>query len=352
MLASLGFRFVSGGRIFGFKRNGSNCAAGASEWLEHEPDRQIRPLRLCVPPGRGRRVGLRRLGAGGPGAAAGVDRAPDEAVEAARREAEVAAGRPVRGAAPAVAAAAAGQAGGGGATGGAAGGRRDRRGDGRAGRSGRRGRHRGTSGKRRGDGWAGGAPADAGGAGRRQRRGDGRARAGTGGAAGQAGGGGGGAAGQAGEAAEAAVPRGGPRRHRRRAVRESGSDLLRGRRLQQRRHTCIDLGGAERLPSARSAAWGGRGGTAARAAPPAVRRPRVFPCGSSASCEVNAQYCLQFSPGVPAIPPTYACLAVPAGCLPTPTCSCLAGPGNRGCRDLRGISAGRPPGIDRDAVAP
>jgi hypothetical protein len=56
----------------------------------------------------------------------------------------------------------------------------------------------------------------------------------------------------------------------------------------------------------------------------------TFSCGPSDACAVNAQYCFQFSPGVPAIPPTYTCLAVPPACMPTPTCACLQSQGIAG----------------------
>ena len=48
-----------------------------------------------------------------------------------------------------------------------------------------------------------------------------------------------------------------------------------------------------------------------------------FACGTSSTCQVDAQYCVEILAGIPAIPPTYGCLPVPAACQPTPTCACL-----------------------------
>jgi len=53
----------------------------------------------------------------------------------------------------------------------------------------------------------------------------------------------------------------------------------------------------------------------------------TFSCGSSVSCEVNAQYCLQIYTGIAQIPPQNACLPVPSACMPVPTCSCLQAEG-------------------------
>jgi hypothetical protein len=75
---------------------------------------------------------------------------------------------------------------------------------------------------------------------------------------------------------------------------------------------------------------GGTGGTGGN----------TFSCGSSASCEVNAQYCLQVFAGIPEIPTTYACLPVPSACTPVPTCSCLQAEGIGGAATCAEVSAG------------
>ncbi len=51
-----------------------------------------------------------------------------------------------------------------------------------------------------------------------------------------------------------------------------------------------------------------------------------FACGTSGlRCQTNAEYCSSFIGGVPGSQPSYGCVAVPAACRPTPTCSCLQG---------------------------
>jgi hypothetical protein len=49
-----------------------------------------------------------------------------------------------------------------------------------------------------------------------------------------------------------------------------------------------------------------------------------FACGAAGlRCQTNAEYCNIVVGGIPTSQPTYACVAVPASCRPTPTCSCL-----------------------------
>jgi hypothetical protein len=50
-----------------------------------------------------------------------------------------------------------------------------------------------------------------------------------------------------------------------------------------------------------------------------------FTCGTALRCQTNAEYCYTFVGGVPGSQPSYACVAVPPACRPTPTCSCLQG---------------------------
>jgi len=57
-----------------------------------------------------------------------------------------------------------------------------------------------------------------------------------------------------------------------------------------------------------------------------------FACGTGTlRCQTNAEYCYSVMGGALGTQPSYACLAVPAACRPTPTCTCLGGehiPGN------------------------
>jgi hypothetical protein len=75
---------------------------------------------------------------------------------------------------------------------------------------------------------------------------------------------------------------------------------------------------------------GGQSGAGGAGGSPACAAPPCFACGPSVSCSVDAQYCLQFSSGVPSNPPTYTCLTTPSACEPTPTCGCLQGQGIAG----------------------
>jgi hypothetical protein len=95
---------------------------------------------------------------------------------------------------------------------------------------------------------------------------------------------------------------------------------------------CIDLGGGTICGIS---ALGGRGGQSGGGG----AGGNSFSCGSS-SCEVDAQFCLQASGGIPSIPPTYTCLPVPSACLPTPTCSCLQSQGIAGAATCAEVSPG------------
>ena len=333
MLASPGFRFVSGGWIFGFKRNGSNGVAGASECIDMNRFETLRCFAFVFLLAAAGAWSCDYLGPAGPGTGGGggssAGRGGAGGATGGGGSGGATGGRGGTGGTGG----AIGQAGSGGATGGGAGRRRQRWGDGRTGRHRRRGRRR-EGRKRRGDGRAGAATGGAAGA----AGGSGGAtggRGGTGGAAGQAGSGGSGGA-TGGRGGTGGAPCG-----------NLGQICCpaRRRRLQQRgARVSISAGG--RLLSARSAAWAGAAGSRARAAPPAVVAT-VFPCGPSASCDVNAQYCLQFSSGIATIPPTYACLSVPSACLPTPTCSCLQGQGIAGA----GTCVESAPGALRVSIA-
>ena len=67
----------------------------------------------------------------------------------------------------------------------------------------------------------------------------------------------------------------------------------------------------------------GQGGRGGQSGAGGAGGNATFSCGTSASCEVNAQYCLMFSPGIPTLPATYNCLTMPSACQATPTCACL-----------------------------
>ena len=51
-----------------------------------------------------------------------------------------------------------------------------------------------------------------------------------------------------------------------------------------------------------------------------------FACGTGTlRCQANAEYCYSIMGGALGTQPSYTCLAVPAACRPTPTCTCLQG---------------------------
>jgi hypothetical protein len=48
-----------------------------------------------------------------------------------------------------------------------------------------------------------------------------------------------------------------------------------------------------------------------------------FACGPDLRCRTSLDYCFVTRGGPPPGATTYRCAAVPAACMPTPTCTCL-----------------------------